>query len=66
MVNTEILFLKIGFAWLSDTNADIVVVLEKTGNIRYDGELIRRKHSIDPGYIVSDDLSHIIFKNNCL
>ena len=78
MVNTEILFLKIGFvliymsenkngdAWLSDTNADIVVVLDKTGNIRYDGELIRRKHSIDPGYIVSDDLSHIIFKNNCL
>ena len=41
MVNTEILFLKIGFvfiymsenkngdAWLSDTNADIVVVLDK-------------------------------------
>ena len=33
---------------------------------RYDGEQIRRKHSFDPGYIVSDDLRHIIVKNNCL
>ena len=50
--------------FFSDTNANIVVVLDKTGRIRYDGEQIRRKHSFDPGYIVSDDLSHIIVKNN--
>ena len=52
-------------AWFSDTNANIVVVLDKTGSIRYDGEQIRGKHSFDPGHIVPDDLSHIIVKNNC-
>ena len=55
-----------GDACVSDTNANIVVALDKTGSIRYDGELIRKKHSFDPGYMVSDDLSHIIVKNNCL
>lgn len=76
MVNTEILFNvwvrfnymsknNNGDAWFSDNNAKIVVVLDKTGSIRYGGELIRRKHSFDPVYIVSDDLSHIIVKNNC-
>ena len=54
-----------GDACVSNTNANIVV-MDKTGSIRYDGELIRKKHSFDPGYIVSDDLSHIIVKNNCL
>ena len=56
---------------VSDNNAKTVVVVEKTGRVRfrYDGRPARRKEAFDPTGIVTDALSQIIvvdYKNNCL
>ncbi|XP_055999205.1 E3 ubiquitin-protein ligase TRIM71-like [Ostrea edulis] len=55
----------------SDTNADTVVVVNKSGRVRfrYDGTPARRKKSFDPRHIVTDSMSHIIvtdWNNDCL
>nr|XP_022312179.1 tripartite motif-containing protein 3-like [Crassostrea virginica] len=60
-----------GDVCVSDLNADTVVVVDKTGRIRfrYDGTPARRENSLDPRGIVTDALSQIIvadFNNNCL
>ncbi|XP_048740311.2 uncharacterized protein LOC125654393 [Ostrea edulis] len=46
----------------SDINADTVVVVNKSGRVRfrYDGTPARRKKSFNPGHIVADYMSHII------
>ena len=56
---------------VSDLNANTVVVVDKTGRIRFrfDGTLARREKSFYPRGIVTDALSQIIvadYKNNCL
>ena len=60
-----------GDVCVSDVNADTVVVVDKTGRVRfqYDGTPARREKSFDPRGIVTDALSQIIvadFNNNCL
>ncbi|XP_061179118.1 E3 ubiquitin-protein ligase TRIM71-like [Saccostrea echinata] len=56
---------------VSDRNAKIVVVVDKTGRIRfqYDGTAARREKPFSPGRIVTDSLSQIIvtdYNNDCL
>ncbi|XP_062606426.1 uncharacterized protein LOC134268251 [Saccostrea cucullata] len=56
---------------VSDCNADIVVVMDKTGRVRfrYDGTPARRKKKFDPRKIVTDSMSQIIvidYNNACL
>ena len=56
---------------VSDVNAHTVVVVDKTGRVRfrYDGTPARREKSLDPRGMVTDALSQIIvadFNNNCL
>ncbi|XP_078328795.1 uncharacterized protein LOC144623831 [Crassostrea virginica] len=56
---------------VSDTNVNTVVVVDKTGRVRfrYDGTPARTKKSFAPRYIVTDALSQIIvadIDNNCL
>ena len=56
---------------VSDTNAHNVVVVDKTGRVRfrYDGRPARRKEAFGPIGIVTDTLSQIIvadYNNNCL
>ncbi|XP_022311816.2 uncharacterized protein LOC111117043 [Crassostrea virginica] len=60
-----------GDVCVSDINADTVVVVDKTGRVRfrYDGTPARREKSFDPRGIVTDALSQIIvtdYNNNCL
>ncbi|XP_078330464.1 uncharacterized protein LOC144624504 [Crassostrea virginica] len=60
-----------GDVCVSDPNADAVVVVDKTGRVRfrYDSKLARRKKSFDPRDIVTDALGQIIvtdINNNCL
>ena len=60
-----------GDVCVSDLNADTVIVVDKTGRVRfrYDGTQARREKSFDPRNIVIDALSQIIvsdFNNNCL
>ncbi|XP_078327994.1 uncharacterized protein LOC144623458 [Crassostrea virginica] len=60
-----------GDVCVSDVNADAVVVVDKTGRVRfrYDGKPARREKSFDPRDIVTDALSQIIVTdnyNNCL
>ncbi|XP_022312312.1 uncharacterized protein LOC111117468 [Crassostrea virginica] len=60
-----------GDVCVSDVNAGTVVVVDKTGGVRfrYDGTPARREKSFDPRGIVTDALSQIIvadFNNNCL
>jgi hypothetical protein len=55
----------------SDSNADTVVVVNKSGRVRfrYDGTPARRKKSFDPRCIVTDSMSQIIvadYNNACL
>ncbi|XP_056001411.1 E3 ubiquitin-protein ligase TRIM71-like [Ostrea edulis] len=55
----------------SDSNADTVVVVDKSGRVRfrYDGTPARSKESFDPVHIVTDSMSHIIvadYNNDCL
>jgi hypothetical protein len=55
----------------SDYNAEIVVVVNKSGRVRfrYDGTPARRKESFGPAHIVTDAMSRIIvadLRNNCL
>jgi hypothetical protein len=55
----------------SDSNAKIVVVVNKSGRVRfrYDGTPARRKKSFDPLYIVTNSMSQIIvadINNACL
>ncbi|XP_048738767.2 E3 ubiquitin-protein ligase TRIM71-like [Ostrea edulis] len=55
----------------SDGNAKVVVVVDKTGRVRfrYDGTPARRKESFDPVHIVTDSMGQIIvtdFNNACL
>ncbi|XP_056002566.1 E3 ubiquitin-protein ligase TRIM71-like [Ostrea edulis] len=55
----------------SDVNADTVVVVDKSGRVRfrYDGTPARRKKSFDPRQIVTDSVSQIIvadYNNDCL
>ncbi|XP_062568368.1 uncharacterized protein LOC134230556 [Saccostrea cucullata] len=56
---------------VTDFNADIMVVVDKTGRVRfrYDGTPPRREKSFNPRYIVTDSNSHIIvadYNNACL
>ena len=56
---------------VSDVNADTVIVVKKTGKVRfrYDGKLANRAMSFGPRGIVTDSLSHIImtdYNNDCL
>ena len=56
---------------VSDTNAHTVIVMEKTGRVkfRYDGTPARRKEAFASGGIITDVLSQIIvadYNNNCL
>nr|XP_022312070.1 B-box type zinc finger protein ncl-1-like [Crassostrea virginica] len=60
-----------GDVCVSDVNAKAVVVVDKTGRVRfrYDGTPARKEESFDPRYIVTDALSQIIvtdYNNNCL
>ncbi|XP_022311815.1 uncharacterized protein LOC111117042 [Crassostrea virginica] len=60
-----------GDVCVSDVNADAVIVVEKTGRVRfrYDGTPARREKSFDPRGIVTDTLSQIIvtdYNNNSL
>ncbi|XP_078330183.1 uncharacterized protein LOC111117325 [Crassostrea virginica] len=60
-----------GDVCVSDLNAETVVVVDKTGRVRfrYDGTPARREKSFDPTGIVTDALSQIIvsdINNNCL
>ena len=60
-----------GDVCVSDCNANSVVVVDKTGRVRfrYDGSPARREMKFTPGYIVTDALSQIIvsdYNNNCL
>nr|XP_022311684.1 tripartite motif-containing protein 3-like [Crassostrea virginica]XP_022311685.1 tripartite motif-containing protein 3-like [Crassostrea virginica]XP_022311686.1 tripartite motif-containing protein 3-like [Crassostrea virginica] len=60
-----------GDVCVSDVNADTVVVVDKTGRVRfrYDGAPARREKSFDPRGIVTDALSQIIvtdYNNDCL
>ena len=60
-----------GDVCVSDLNVDTVVVVDKTGRIRfrYDGAPARREKSFDPRGIVTDALSQIIvtdYNNDCL
>ncbi|XP_078330866.1 uncharacterized protein LOC111117833 [Crassostrea virginica] len=60
-----------GDVCVSDVNADSVVVVDKTGRVRfrYDGTPARREESFGPRGIVTDALSQIIVAdvdNNCL
>nr|XP_022312099.1 uncharacterized protein LOC111117325 isoform X2 [Crassostrea virginica] len=60
-----------GDVCVSDRNADTVVVVDKTGRVRfrYDGTPARREKSFGPGGIVTDALSQIIvtdINNDCL
>ena len=60
-----------GDVCVSDQNADAVVVVDKTGRVRfrYDGTPARRENPFIPGGIVTDVLCQIIvtdFNNNCL
>nr|XP_022307783.1 uncharacterized protein LOC111113784 [Crassostrea virginica] len=60
-----------GDVCVSDCNAGTVVVVDKTGRVRfrYNGTPTRRKKSFAPRYIVTDALSQIIVAdiyNNCL
>jgi streptogramin lyase len=55
----------------SDRNANTVVVVNKSGRVRfrYDGTPARRKRSFHPRHIVTDSMSHIIvadINNACL
>ncbi|XP_048740769.2 uncharacterized protein LOC125654771 [Ostrea edulis] len=56
---------------VSDCKADTVVVVDKSGRVRfrYDGTPARRKKSFYPAHIVTDSMSQIIvadFNNACL
>ena len=56
---------------VSDVNADTVIVVKKSGKVRfrYDGKLANRAMSFGPRGIVTDSLSHIImtdYNNDCL
>ena len=56
---------------VSDTEANNVIVVEKTGRVlfRYDGRPARRKEAFGPMGIVTDAWSQIIvadYNNNCL
>ncbi|XP_061186767.1 uncharacterized protein LOC133194882 [Saccostrea echinata] len=56
---------------VSDRNADTVVVVDKTGRVRFrfDGTPAKRKETFDPNELVTDSLSQIIvtdWRNNCL
>nr|XP_022312329.1 uncharacterized protein LOC111117483 [Crassostrea virginica] len=60
-----------GDVCVSDTNDDTVVVVDKTGRVRfrYDGTPAKREESFGPRGIVTDALSQIIvtdIENNCL
>ena len=60
-----------GDVCVSDINADAVVVVDKTGRVRfrYDGTPARREKSFGPRGIVTDTLSQIIvadYINDCL
>ncbi|XP_078330456.1 uncharacterized protein LOC144624498 [Crassostrea virginica] len=62
---------KNGDVCVSDRNANTVVVVDKTGKVRfrYDGTPARREKLFAPRYIVTDALSQIIvadIDNNCL
>lgn len=50
---------------VSDTNAELVIVLDKTGKVRfqYDGESAGRKKKFHPTCIVTDLMSRIIVKD---
>lgn len=50
---------------VSDTNAELVIVLDKTGKVRlqYDGESAGRKNKFHPTCIVTDLMSRIIVKD---
>jgi hypothetical protein len=55
----------------SDTNANTVVVVNRSGRVRfrYDGTTARRRESFDPGNIATDSMSQIIvadYNNDCL
>ncbi|XP_048773735.2 tripartite motif-containing protein 2-like [Ostrea edulis] len=55
----------------SDLNADTVVVVDRSGIVRfgYDGTPARRKKSFNPAHIVTDSMSQIIvtdLNNDCL
>ncbi|XP_061179114.1 E3 ubiquitin-protein ligase TRIM71-like [Saccostrea echinata] len=56
---------------VSDSNAGKVVVVDKTGKVRfrYDGSPAKRKEPLDPLHIVTDSKGHIIVadeNNDCL
>ncbi|XP_078330462.1 uncharacterized protein LOC144624502 [Crassostrea virginica] len=60
-----------GDVCVSDRHTETVVVVDKTGRVRfrYDGTPARREESFGPRYIVTDALSQIIvtdINNNCL
>ncbi|XP_078330159.1 uncharacterized protein LOC111117483 [Crassostrea virginica] len=60
-----------GDVCVSDVNADIVVVVDKTGRVRfrYDGKQAKRETSFGPKGIVTDVMSQIIvtdINNDCL
>nr|XP_022312012.1 tripartite motif-containing protein 2-like [Crassostrea virginica] len=60
-----------GDVCVSDANANTVVVVDKTGRVRfrYDGTPARREKSFNPRGIVTDALNQIIvadYNNNCL
>ncbi|XP_078330168.1 uncharacterized protein LOC144617667 [Crassostrea virginica] len=60
-----------GDVCVSDVNAETVVVVDKTGRVRfrYDGTPARRENSFDPRGIVTDALNQIIvtdINNHCL
>nr|XP_022312067.1 uncharacterized protein LOC111117297 [Crassostrea virginica] len=60
-----------GDVCVSDTNAGTMIVVDKTGRVRfrYDGTPTRREKSFDPRGIVTDALSQIIvtdYNNDCL
>jgi hypothetical protein len=62
---------KNGDVCASDQNADTVVVVNKSGRVRfrYDGTPARRKKSFNPKQIVTDSMSQIIvadINNDCL
>jgi sugar lactone lactonase YvrE len=56
---------------VSDNNANVIVVVNKSGRVRfrYDGTTAKKKEPFNPGYVVTDSMSQIImtdYNNDCL
>ena len=56
---------------ISDTNAQVVVAVDKCGNVqfRYEGKSYGKQEAFSPGYIVTDSLGEVILTdrdNDCL